>query len=143
MATRTEVVHLAGLLMSRKLRFRPYGRNPDYGMDCMGTVIWIGKELDILPDKRIPPYSFPPSLENFECLNDFLDPTDTIREGTIIVFITDNKTPGHVGIATHRRSDGAWVLAGSIPGTLEFGQFPLIPTISDNVWRMYDYRNLD
>ena len=112
-------------------------------MDCIGTVIWIGRELNILENKPIPSYSFPPSTENFEYLSEFLTETDTIQEATIIVFVTENKTPGHVGIASHRRDDGVWWLVGSIPGTLQFGQFPLIPTISDNIWRMFDYRNVE
>jgi hypothetical protein len=141
MVTRAEVAALAADLMKRKLRFRRYGRNPDYGMDCMGIPIWIGKQLNLIGDGRIPCYSFPPSLENFEHLTEFLDVTDRVQVGTIIVFKTDNQTPGHVGIATFER-DGVWILSGSIPGTLEFGQFPLIPTISDNVWRMFDYRNV-
>jgi hypothetical protein len=142
MVTRAEVAMLADDLMKRKLRFRPYGRNPDYGMDCVGTVIWIGRELDLIGDRKIPCYSFPPSTENFEHLTEFLDVTDRIQTGTIIVFKTADQTPGHVGIATFERN-GVWILSGSIPGTLEFGQFPLIPSISENVWRMFDYRNVE
>lgn len=141
MTTRREVVTTASSLMQHRLRFRPYGRNPEYGMDCVGVVIWVGRELDILEHKRIPPYSFPPSTENFEHLAEFLDETDTIREGTIIIFLSENK-PAHAAIAMHNR-DGVWTLFGSIPGTLNFGEFSLIPTISDNVWRMFDYRDVE
>ena len=142
MIARGEIVELASGLMKRNLRFRPYGRNPDYGMDCIGIVIWVGKKVGaIAEDAVIPCYSFPPSTENFEHLTEFLDLTEKVELGTIIVFLND-KTPGHVGIVTDKRDD-AWILVGSIPGTLQFGRFPLIPTISDNVWRMFDYRNVE
>ena len=142
MIARTEIVEYASNLMKRKLRFRPYGRNPDYGMDCIGIVIWIGKKAGaIAEDAVIPCYSFPPSTENFEHLTEFLDPAEKIEPGTIIVFLND-KTPAHVGIVTHKR-DEKWILAGSIPGTLQFGQFPLVPSISENIWRMFDYRNVE
>lgn len=141
--TRTEIVALARSVIDRRVRFRPYGRDPDHAFDCIGLVIWIAWEIGAWPrDREIPAYSFPPSTENFEHITEYLVRTEEIQPGTVIVFTTPDNTPAHVGIVSHQREDGVWKMIGSIPGTLRFGQFSLIPTISDNVWGMFDYPNI-
>jgi hypothetical protein len=140
MTRRQDVVRLARSLIERKVRFRPYGRNPDYGMDCIGIVIWIGWELGVKPrDCRIPTYSFPPSIDHFELITDFLVTTHEVQPGTIIVFTTTDKLPRHIGIVSHRREDGVWKMIGSIPGTLAIGEFGLLPGLTNNIWAMFDY----
>ena len=142
MTKRDRVIDLIQNLVHQRLRFRFYGRSPDYGMDCIGLVIWIGQQIgSIAHDAEFPCYSFPPTTENFNHLDEYLDRTDDILPGSILVFTTGNQIPGHVAIATYQQ-DKIWMMFGSIPGGFEFGYFPLIPTISENVWKIFDYKNV-
>ena len=93
--TRAEAVELARSLLQRRINFRPYGRNPEYGMDCIGVVIWVGWQTGLLPPERpIPPYAFPPSTADFEQMGQYLEPAREIAPATLIVFTTDDKLPG-------------------------------------------------
>ena len=139
-ASRAEVVALARSLLKRRINFRPYGRNPRYGLDCIGVVIWVGWETGLLSRERpIPPYAFPPSTDDFKQIANHLVPATEIRPGTLLVFNNNDGLPRHVGLASHKGSRGVWRLIGSIPGTLSIGEFGLLPGLSDNVWAMFDY----
>jgi hypothetical protein len=143
MATRAEVVALAQSLLERRPRFRPYGRNPDYGLDCIGLAIWVGREAGLVSRERpIPPYAFPPSTEDFKLIEDFLEPAAQIQPATILVFTAGDKLPRHIGLVSHKGRGDVWRLIGSVPGTLVIGEFGLLPGLSDHIWAMYDYPHI-
>ena len=139
-ATRAEVVALARSLLERRINFRPYGRNPDYGLDCIGLALWVGYEAGLLPRERpVRPYAFPPSTEDFKQIAEFMEPAPEIRPATLLVFTANDGLPRHVGLVSHKGSSGVWRLVGSIPGTMTIGEFGLLPGLSDHIWAMYDY----
>jgi hypothetical protein len=142
-ATRAEVVELAHKLLERRVNFRPYGRSPEYGMDCIGIAIWVGREAGLIPrDKPIPPYAFPPGTDDFKLIAEFMEPAPEIAPATLLVFSGDDKIPRHVGLVSHWGASGAWRLIGSIPGSMRIGEFGLLPGLTNNIWAMYDYRGL-
>ena len=142
MKTRDDVVRLAQSLLKQKVRFRPYGREPKYGMDCIGLAIWISYELELLDRKReLPTYSFPPSEANFRSMAEILTPADEILPGRLLVFTDNDGRPRHVGVVSHQR-EGVWKVIGSIPNTLQFGQFGLLPGLSDHIWGIFDFPNV-
>jgi len=143
MKTREDIVNLLRSLIARKVRFRPYGRNPDYGLDCIGIAIWIGWELELVDrERKIPHYSFPPSRDNFDTLDEFLVRTDEIQPGVLLVFSGRDGLPRHISIVSHRRDDGVWKMIGSIPGTLQIGEYGLLPGLSDHIYAQFDYPNV-
>jgi len=143
--TRAEVVAIARSLLVKRVKFRPYGRSPEYGLDCLGVVIWTGREAGLLPPeqvKPIPPYAFPPSTENFELLKDFLVPVEEISPASVVVFTATDMLPRHVGFVSHRGASGAWRLIGSIPGSLAIGEFGLLFGLSNHIYAIYDYPDI-
>ena len=71
------IVRTARRLLRPRVLFRPYGRDPKYGLDCIGVVEWVGKQCGVLPDDlTIPPYAYPPQREAFALFEEHMDQCD-------------------------------------------------------------------
>jgi hypothetical protein len=137
-ADRTEIVRTARRLLRPRVKFRPYGRDPNYGMDCIGVIDWVGKECKLLPaDLVIPPYAYPPQREAFDLFNEHMDQVMNPAEGAVVIIADKDGTPRHTGIVDW--ADDKWKCIGIDV----HGQRPwvtIIPLELDMVWRFYDFR---
>lgn len=134
-------------LVNAKVRFRPYGREPfgskrTAGLDCVGVVIWVGEQLNLLHNVETGPYSFPPQKQVFDFFDVHGQQINEPREGGVVIFRDREGTPLHCGIL-QSTSDG-WSWIGLSP-TLARPYVTVSPfdASAGNVWKFYDYKNID
>lgn len=130
-------------LVTAHVKFRPYGREPfaprRSGLDCAGVIEWVSRELNILDEVKIPPYSFPPQREVFETFGTYCDEITEPREGAIILFKTSVGSPVHSGFMT--RANNEWNVIGISPVIRR--PFVTVYPLDDAgllPWRYYDFR---
>ena len=132
------IVTTARRLLKPRVKFRPYGRDPEYGLDCIGVVDWVGRQCGLLPaDLTIPPYAYPPEREAFNLFNDYMDQVMLPAEGAVVIIADKDGAPRHTGIVDW--ADEKWKCIGIDV----YGQRPwvtIIPLELDMVWRFYDFR---
>jgi hypothetical protein len=137
-ADRIEIVRTARRLLRPRVKFRPYGRDPNYGMDCIGVIDWVGKQCELLPaDLVIPPYAYPPQREAFAMFDDYMDQVMNPVEGAVVVIADKDGAPRHTGIVDW--ADDKWKCIGiDVHGHRPW--VTIIPLELDMVWRFYDFR---
>jgi hypothetical protein len=137
---REAIVSLTNELLARRVRFRPYGRNPDHGFDCIGVVLFVGKRLALWSKPVVMPrYAFPPQAEFFELFNEYCT-KGSWQPGTIIVMTDKTGKPKHVGILSHQKASGEWKAIGIRPDMPpRFGMFTVTPDIEARLWGLFDY----
>jgi hypothetical protein len=131
------IVRTARSLLRPRVLFRPYGRDPKYGLDCIGVVEWVGKQCGVLPvDLTIPPYAYPPQREAFGLFEEHMDRSMIPAQGAVAI-IASADAPRHTGIVDW--ADEKWKCIGIDV----YGQRPwvtIIPLELEMVWRFYDFR---
>ena len=136
-ATRELIVTTARSLLQPRVRFKPYGRNPKYGLDCIGVVEWVGKQVGCVEaDFKLPRYSFPPQQEIFELFDTYAVRRDDLAHGSIAVFHRA-EIPQHTGVVVW--VDEMWKYVG-----VDISQYrpwvTMTPIEMKYLWRVYDYR---
>jgi len=131
------IVRTARGLLRPRVLFRPYGRDPQYGLDCVGVPIWVGKQCGYLPPDYEPPlYAYPPQAELFERFDDVCQWREGPAHGAVAI-LGRNGTPQHSGIAAW--VDDRWKAIGvDLNGHRPF--VTMTPLEMDFVWRFYDFR---
>ena len=143
---REDITAKAMELVEHRVRFRPYGREPfgskrTAGLDCVGVVIWVGEQLELLHNVNTGPYSFPPQKQVFDFFDVYGVEIDEPREGAVVIFRTQEGNPLHCGILT-RHADG-WSWIGVSP-TMTRPYVTALPFDRDsNVWKFYDYKCIE
>jgi hypothetical protein len=142
MVDRARIVEFTTALLERKPRFKCYGRNPEYGFDCVGVVLYVGNQLGLWDEPiRMPKYAFPPQAEFFDMFKTHCREGEW-REGTIIVMKDPDGHPRHVAILNHQRENGEWKAIGIRPDMPpRFAMFNITPDIQSRVWGLFDYPN--
>jgi hypothetical protein len=130
------IVATARTLLRPRVLFRPYGRDPKYGMDCIGVVVWVGKQCGCLKGDYEPPlYAYPPQAEVFEQFDHLGVRREGPAHGAVAIFGRNH--PQHSGIVAW--SDGRWKLIGiDLNGHRPF--VTITPMNVEHVWRFYDFR---
>lgn len=134
-------------LLRPPIRFRPYGRTMT-GMDCVGVVMWVGRELGIWPEFKLPKYSFPPDPAQFEELFPKYAvevPVDEMAEGDILTFVNERGWPQHMAIAVKPpKGDGPLRGVGILrdPSRQWVGEFNLTDHVRSEIYKVYRYRNV-
>jgi len=124
-------------LLKPRVKFKPYGRNPKYGFDCIGVVTWVGKQCGYLPaDYKLPLYAYPPQPELFEHFNEMAVRRDGPEAGCIAIFAPAG-LPQHSGIVV--QADGQWQCIGIDLYTQHRPWVTISPLDQSKVWRFYDY----
>jgi hypothetical protein len=131
------IVRTARGLLRPRVVFRPYGRDPKYGMDCLGVVVWVGKQCGyVAADYEPPLYAYPPQSELFEQFDQITERREGPAHGAIAIF-GRNDRPQHSGIAVW--GDDRWkTIAIDLNGHRPF--VTMTPLEMDYVWRFYDFR---
>ena len=144
--SREDITAKAMELVEQRVRFRPYGREPfgskrTAGLDCVGVVIWVGEQLNLLKDVYTPPYAFPPQKEIFDFFDVYGTEINEPREGAVVIFRTHEGSPMHCGILS--QSSSGWMVIGVAPTIIRayVTAFPL-NEYSMGVWKYYDYKGI-
>jgi len=133
---RDKITAAALSLLSPRVKFKPYGRNPKYGLDCIGVVLWVGKQCGYLAaDLKLPPYAYPPQREMFDLFDQMAVRRDDPEQGCIAVFAYSEDAPQPAGIVV--QADGEWRAVGIDPGG--HGTVTISPLDTVHIWRFYDF----
>jgi hypothetical protein len=132
------IVRTARSLLRPRVKFRPYGRDPKYGLDCIGVVDWVGKQCGVLPhDLTIPPYAYPPQRESFALFDEYMDRAMLPAQGVVAILASPDGHPRHTGIVEW--ADDKWKCIGvDVNGHRPW--VTMTPLDMDYVWRFYDFR---
>lgn len=99
MTNRTDVVRMARSYLNTPFHHR--GRLPGVGLDCVGLLVCVARELALVPPNfDIPPYSINPDGQVFlDWCNRYMTniPAEAMQPGDAIVLIVDQH-PQHLGI---------------------------------------------
>ena len=135
-ADRDRIVTTARSLLKPRVVFRPYGRDPLLGLDCIGVILWVGKQCKMLPQDLDFIYAYPPQREVFEMFDHHAIRVEKPNRGSLVIFTYDGETPRHTGICEF--ADGKWKSIG-IDVQSHRPWVTMTPIETRMVWAYYDF----